>query len=104
MEWLILIAAGVFEVVFVITMKLSDGFKKHLYTILTIVAAALSLVLLSIALKYIPVGTGYAVWTGIGAAGSVLVGMTLFKEKKSTMKILFLSFIIMGVVGLKFVS
>ncbi|MFC4410534.1 DMT family transporter [Chungangia koreensis] len=104
MEWLILIAAGLFEVVFVITMKLSDGFKKHLYTILTIVSAALSLGLLSLALKVIPVGTGYAVWTGIGAAGSVLVGMLLFKEKKSILKIMFLSFIIIGVVGLKFVS
>jgi quaternary ammonium compound-resistance protein SugE len=101
---MILIVAGLFEVCFVITMKLSDGFKKHLYTVLTIVSAALSLTLLSIALKDIPVGTGYAVWTGIGAAGSVLVGMFLFKEKKSFLKIMFLSFIIIGVAGLKIVS
>jgi len=72
--------------------------------VLTILSAMLSLSLLSFALKEIPVGTGYAVWTGIGAAGSVLIGMMLFKEKKSFFKILFLSFIIIGVAGLKFVS
>lgn len=104
MEWLILILAGLSEVSFVITMKLSDGFKRYRYTVLTILSAMLSLSLLSFALKEIPVGTGYAVWTGIGAAGSVLVGMMLFNEKKSFFKILFLSFIIIGVAGLKVVS
>lgn len=101
MEWLILVFAGLFEVAFVVNMKLSEGFKKVKYTIFTIISASLSFFLLSIALKDIPVGTGYAVWTGIGAAGSVLLGMYFFQEKKSWKKIFFLSCIIFGVVGLK---
>lgn len=82
MEWFLLIIAGLFEVAFVINMKLSDGFKNVKYTILTVISASLSFFLLSLALKDIAVGTGYAVWTGIGAAGSVLLGMYLFQEKK----------------------
>lgn len=101
MEWFLLIIAGVFEVAFVINMKLSEGFKNVKYTILTVISASLSFFLLSLALKDIAVGTGYAVWTGIGAAGSVLLGMYLFHEKKSRKKLFFLSCIIMGVVGLK---
>lgn len=101
MAWFLIIIAGVFEVAFVISMKLSDGFKNIKFTILTVISAALSFFLLSLALKEIAVGTGYAVWTGIGAAGSVLLGMYLFKEKRSRKKLFFLSCIIMGVVGLK---
>lgn len=101
MGWFLLIIAGLFEVAFVINMKLSDGFKNVKYTILTVISASLSFFLLSLALKDIAVGTGYAVWTGIGAAGSVLLGMYLFQEKKSRKKLFFLSCIIMGVVGLK---
>ncbi|WP_342599250.1 multidrug efflux SMR transporter [Psychrobacillus sp. FSL H8-0483] len=101
MEWLILVVAGLCEVAFVVNMKLSEGFKKLKYTIFTIISASLSFFLLSIALKDIPVGTGYAVWTGIGAAGSVLLGMYFFQEKKSLKKIFYLSCIIFGVVGLK---
>lgn len=101
MEWFLLIIAGLFEVAFVICMKLSNGFKNIKFTILTVISASLSFFLLSLALKEIAVGTGYAVWTGIGAAGSVLMGMYLFQEKKSRKKLFFLSCIIMGVVGLK---
>ncbi|MEK3955032.1 quaternary ammonium compound-resistance protein SugE [Psychrobacillus psychrotolerans] len=101
MAWFLIVIAGVFEVAFVISMKLSDGFKNIKFTILTVISAALSFFLLSLALKEIAVGTGYAVWTGIGAAGSVLLGMYLFKEKRSRKKLFFLSCIIMGVVGLK---
>lgn len=101
MEWLILIVAGLFEVAFVVNMKLSNGFKNIKYTIFTVISAALSFFLLSLALKNISVGTGYAVWTGIGAAGSVLIGMYFFREKKSRKKLLYLSCIIFGVIGLK---
>lgn len=101
MAWLLLVIAGVFEVAFVISMKLSAGFKNIKFTILTVVSASLSFFLLSLALREIAVGTGYAVWTGIGAAGSVLLGMYMFQEKKSRKKLFFLSCIIMGVVGLK---
>ncbi|KAA0948429.1 multidrug efflux SMR transporter [Sporosarcina sp. ANT_H38] len=101
MSWLILVIAGLFEVAFVIMMKLSVGFKNKKYTILTVLSGALSFYLLSVAMKDIPVGTGYAVWAGIGAAGSVLIGMSFFREKRSVLKFLFLSFIIAGVTGLK---
>lgn len=101
MSWFILIIAGLFEVAFVITMKLSEGFRNKKYSILTVLSAAVSFFLLSVALKELPVGTGYAVWAGIGAAGSVLMGMVFFREKRSALKFLFLSFIIIGVAGLK---
>ena len=101
MYWVVLVLAGLFEVGFVLCMKLSDGFSNKKYTLLTIIAASFSFFLLSQALKGIPIGTGYAVWTGIGAAGSVLMGMCLFKEQKGRKKIFFLTCIIMGVVGLK---
>ena len=101
MSWFILIIAGLFEVAFVITMKLSEGFRNKKYSILTVLSAAVSFFLLSVALKELPVGTGYAVWAGIGAAGSVLMGMIFFREKRSALKFLFLSFIIIGVAGLK---
>ncbi|WP_144513649.1 multidrug efflux SMR transporter [Bacillus sp. FJAT-22090] len=101
MEWILLVIAGFFEVAFVVNMKLSDGFKNSKYTFFTVISAALSFFLLSLALKEISVGTGYAVWTGIGAAGSVVIGMYFFQEKKSLKKLFFLSCIIFGVVGLK---
>ena len=101
MAWMILVIAGLFEVAFVTTMKLSDGFKVKKYTALTILAGALSFYLLSLALTEIAVGTGYAVWTGIGAAGSVVVGMLFFKESKQPAKLFFLTCIIAGVAGLK---
>lgn len=101
MDWLILVIAGLFEVAFVTTMKLSNGFKIKRYTALTILSGALSFYLLSLALTTIALGTGYAVWTGIGAAGSVLVGMIFFKESKQLAKIFFLSCILAGVIGLK---
>ncbi|MER2088324.1 multidrug efflux SMR transporter [Sporosarcina sp. JAI121] len=101
MSWFILVIAGLFEVAFVITMKLSEGFRNKKYTALTVLSGALSFFLLSVAMKELPVGTGYAVWAGIGAAGSVLVGMFFFREERSALKFLFLSCIIAGVVGLK---
>ena len=101
MYWVVLVLAGLFEVGFVLCMKLSEGFSNKKYTLLTISSGSFSFFLLSLALKGIPIGTGYAVWTGIGAAGSVLMGMCLFKEQKSRRKIFFLTCIIMGVVGLK---
>lgn len=102
MAWVILVVAGLFEVAFVTTMKLSEGFKVKKFTALTILSGALSFYMLSLALTEIAVGTGYAVWTGIGAAGSVVVGMVFFKESKQPAKLFFLTCIIAGVAGLKF--
>ncbi|MCD7972413.1 MAG: multidrug efflux SMR transporter [Candidatus Azobacteroides sp.] len=101
MSWLFLIIAGLCEMGFVITMKLSNGFKVLSYSILTIIIMTASFFLLSLALKTIPLGTAYAIWTGIGALGSVIAGMILFKEKKSTAKTIFIGMIIAGIIGLK---
>ncbi|HAA8259125.1 TPA_asm: QacE family quaternary ammonium compound efflux SMR transporter, partial [Listeria monocytogenes] len=82
MDWIFLLVAGLCEMVFVVMLKLSDGFKKVGYAILTIIFMSASFFLLSLALKTIPIGTGYAIWTGIGAVGSVTLGMIVFKERK----------------------
>ncbi|EDO1044728.1 QacE family quaternary ammonium compound efflux SMR transporter [Listeria monocytogenes] len=104
MDWIFLLVAGLCEMVFVVMLKLSDGFKKVGYAILTIIFMSASFFLLSLALKTIPIGTGYAIWTGIGAVGSVTLGMIVFKECKSVGKLLFITMIIAGVVGLKLTS
>jgi quaternary ammonium compound-resistance protein SugE len=101
MAWVILVVAGMFEVAFVTTMKLSDGFRVKLYTMLSVISGGFSFYMLSVALTDMAVGTGYAVWTGIGAAGSVLVGMLFFNESKQPLKLFFLACIIAGVAGLK---
>lgn len=100
-SWIFLLFGGLCEVGFVTTMKLSKGFKVFRYSALTIVFMALSFYSLSHALKEIPMGTGYAIWSGIGAVGSVLVGMIWFKESKSIPKIILICMIILGIVGLK---
>lgn len=90
--------------VFVVMMKLSEGFKKLKFSLLTVLFMTASFFLLSLSLKTIPIGTGYAIWTGIGAVGSVVMGMILFKEKKSVLKLLFIAMILAGVIGLKLTS
>ena len=102
--WLILICAGTFEVGFTTFMKLSAGFSKWPYTIAFAVCAILSFVLLNRATMQIPLGTAYAVWTGIGAFGTALVGMLFFKDTSDFWRILFLSTLILSIVGLKFIA
>ncbi|MBA3927034.1 DMT family transporter [Listeria rustica] len=104
MAWIFLLIAGLCEMAFVVMMKLSEGFKKMNYSIYTVLFMIASFFLLSLALKTIPIGTGYAIWTGIGAVGSVVMGMLLFKEKKSALKLLFITLIVAGVIGLKLTS
>lgn len=104
MAWIFLLLAGLCEMAFVVMMKLSEGFKKLNYSVYTILFMIASFFLLSLALKTIPIGTGYAIWTGIGAVGSVVMGMLLFKEKKSALKLLFITLIVAGVIGLKLTS
>jgi len=103
-SWLFLLIGGICEVSFVTMLKLSDGFRKLKYSIFTVFFMISSFYSLSFALKEIPIGTGYAVWAGIGAIGSVLVGMFYFKESKSILKLVFISMIIIGIVGLKISS
>jgi quaternary ammonium compound-resistance protein SugE len=104
MPWVYLTIAGLFEVGWAIGLKYSDGFSKPLPSLLTVVAMAISLWLLAFAMKTIPVGTAYAVWTGIGAVGVALLGMLLFGESREFLRVLCLLLIIAGIVGLKLVS
>lgn len=103
-SWLILIIAGLFEVCWAIGLKQSNGFKSIGWTIFTIVTLIISMGMLSFALKELPVGTGYAVWTGIGAVGTAILGMVLFKESTEFWRIFFIGLIVIGIVGLKFVT
>lgn len=104
MAWIYLLIAGLGEVGFVIFMKLSNNFKKLNYSILCVVSGWISFYLLSKALKVIPVGTGYTIWTGIGAAGSVIIGMLFFKESRDWKRLLFITLVIASVIGLKVIS
>jgi len=101
MSWVILIIAGIFEVVWAIGLKYTDGFTKLWPTIGTLFALVTSFVLLGIALKSLPVGTAYAVWVGIGALGTAILGMLLFGESTDVLKILSLALICLGILGLK---
>jgi quaternary ammonium compound-resistance protein SugE len=101
MIWLILFIAGLFEIAWAIGLKYTDGFTKVVPSILTIIAMIISLGLLSYAVKHIPVGTAYAIWTGIGAVGTAILGIILFNESKEFMRLFFIFLIIVGIVGLK---
>ena len=104
MAWAYLTVAGLFEIGWAIGLKYSDGFSKPVPSLLTAVAMAVSLWLLSIAMRTIPVGTAYAVWTGIGAIGVAILGMVLFGESRDMLRLVCLFLIIAGIIGLKFVS
>jgi quaternary ammonium compound-resistance protein SugE len=101
MAWIWLLAAGTLEIFFAIFLKLSDGFNKPLFTVLFVVAAGFSLYCLSKAMQIIPVGTAYAVWTGIGTAGVALLGIILFSEPVSLLRIVFMLLLIISIIGLK---
>lgn len=104
MHWLYLIIAGFFEVMWAIGLKLSDGFTNILISILTVFGMIASFYFLALALKNIPLGTAYAIWTSIGTIGTVVLGIILFKEPYSTLKLLCIFLIITGIVGLKLLS
>jgi quaternary ammonium compound-resistance protein SugE len=99
--WLLLVLAGLLEIVWAISMKASDGFTKHYFTALTLVAASLSFWLLGLALRQLPVGTAYAVWTGIGAVGAAILGIVLFGESLSLARVGCIALIVVGILGLK---
>ena len=104
MAWLQLIIAGLFEVVWATSLKYSHGFTRLVPSIITFAGMLVSFYFLAQATKTLPLGTSYAIWTGIGAVGSVLVGMLLFGESTALPRIIFLLCIIMGIVGLKFTT
>ena len=104
MAWFYLIIAGVLEVVWATFLKLSDGFSKLGYSAITIVGMIASFVMLSQATKTLPLGTAYAIWTGIGALGAVLIGVLFFKEPVSVPRAIFAFLLLVGIIGLKFTS
>ena len=101
MSWIILFFAGLFEVGWAVGLKYTDGFSKPLPTALTIAAMAVSLGLLGLAMKELPLGTAYAIWTGVGAVGTVIAGIILFGESMAMFRLASVALIICGLVGLK---
>jgi quaternary ammonium compound-resistance protein SugE len=101
MHWLVLFIAGLFEIAWAVGLKYSDGFSKLWPSIFTIASMIISMGLLAYAVKHLPVGTAYAVWTGIGAVGTAILGMFLFNESKEFIRIFFIFLIVVGIVGLK---
>ena len=101
MNWIILVVAGLFEVAWAIGLKYTEGFTRPWPSALTAAAMVVSVVLLGWAMKSLPVGTAYAVWTGIGAVGTVLLGIVLFKEPATVARLLCVAMIVAGIVGLK---
>ncbi len=101
MNWLILVLAGLFEIVWAIGLKYTDGFTKLWPTVGTVTAMVISVGLLGLAMKSLPVGTAYAVWVGVGAVGTAILGIILFDESANWGRIISLLLIIIGIIGLK---
>lgn len=104
MAWTYLVVAGLFECGWAVGLKYTEGFTKLIPSLLVVTAMGISLWLLSVSMKTIPVGTAYAVWTGIGAVGVAIMGMFLFGESRDVMRIVCLLLIVSGIFGLKLVS
>lgn len=104
MNWFVLVVAGLFEIGWAIGLKYTQGFTRLWPTVGTIAAIVLSMGLLGVAMKSIPVGTAYAIWVGIGTVGTAILGMVLFGEPANLLRIGSLALIVIGVVGLKLAS
>jgi len=102
--WLSLGIAGVFEVAWAVGLKYTDGFSRLWPSLFTLVAMAISLYFLALAIRTIPLGTGYAIWTGIGAAGTAILGIILFAESTELARLLSIALIVAGIAGLKLTS
>ena len=104
MSWFILLIAGLFEVVWAIGLKYTDGFSRFWPSVGTAAAMVISVVLLGLAMRTLPVGTAYAVWTGIGAVGTVMFGILLFGEPANAARLACVALIVCGILGLKLTS
>ncbi len=102
--WIMLGLAGLFEIVWAIGLKYAEGFTRLWPSVITIAAMVISMYLLALAARTLPIGTAYAVWTGIGAVGAALLGMMLFAESASAMRLACIALIVAGIVGLKLSS
>jgi len=103
-SWIVLVVAGLFEVGWAIGLKYTEGFTRFWPTAGTVVSMVVSVALLGLALKYLPVGTAYAVWVGIGAVGTVALGILLLGEAATFARLLSMGFIVIGIIGLKLSS
>ena len=101
MAWFLVIVAGLFETAFAVSLKLSDGFSRWGWTVAFAVCAVISFSLLSIGLRSLPVGSAYAVWTGIGAAGTAILGMTILGESREPLRLVAIALIVAGVILLQ---
>ena len=104
MSWALLGVAGLFEIAFAFGMKWSEGFTRLMPALFTVATGLSSVFLLSLSLRTLPVGTGYAVWTGIGAAGTALLGIAVLGDSAAPMRILCIALILAGAIGLKLLS
>jgi quaternary ammonium compound-resistance protein SugE len=104
MAWIYLTLAGLFEIGWAIGLKYTDGFSRLIPSVLTAVSMVISVLLLGLALKTLPVGTGYAVWTGIGTVGTALLGIVLLGEPATALRLACIGLIVAGILGLKFAS
>lgn len=104
MNWIILFIAGLFEVAWAVGLKYSQGFTRFWWSAFTVISIILSMGLLAYSLKTLPVGTAYAVWTGIGVVGTAVLGILLFNESREVMRLFFILLIIIGIAGLKVYS
>jgi quaternary ammonium compound-resistance protein SugE len=104
MSWIYLLVAGLLEVVWAIGLKYTEGFTRFMPSAITIAAMVASVWFLALALRTIPVGTGYAVWTGIGAVGTAILGIALFAEPATIARLSCIALIVAGILGLKLVS
>lgn len=102
--WVLLIIAGLLEICWAVGLKYTEGFTKLLPSLFTIVTLALSMFLLARASQYLPMGTAYGVWVGVGALGTSVLGIFLFNEDSSPLRILFLALLLISIIGLKLVS
>jgi quaternary ammonium compound-resistance protein SugE len=104
MAWVLLCVAGLFETAWAVALKYSDGFSRLVPSILAVSAMIASIVCLAFALKSLPVGTAYAIWTGIGAVGTAILGMYLFQEPATSLRLGSIALVVAGIVGLKLAS
>jgi len=103
-DWVYLFVAGVLEIGWAIGLKYTEGFSKLWPSVMTIASMIVSMLLLAMAVRSIPLGTGYAIWTGIGAVGTAVAGMALFGESAAGPRVLFILVVLLGIVGLKMTS
>ena len=104
MVWVVLLLAGLFEIGWAVGLKYSEGFTRLWPSVVTLLSLTASMGLLGLSLRTLPLGTAYAVWTGIGAVGTAIVGMVLFREPATVARIVCLSLIIVGIAGLKLLA